>query len=278
MIDINILKKSWYFKEIHLEKWEVLFNEWEIDNNLYIVLKWELRVEKFTSNKKDNTKILGYLDMNDVIWEASLNSDWPKQARIIASYDCNLLSIWADSLIWDFSIKHKKEAFDLLRYIIYLWNKRLSEANYLITANYTITQEIKNLDKISLKNIFKIIEKLKESIWNIDIVYYEINPVMEKFLTLKYDTRLPWKMQSNIIEITNNRLDLLDLKIDEYFNFTQKLSIWSNNLWYLVFLKKWDRFNDIDRKVLASASSSIAWLIKQKQLLDEDRDKEFMSI
>jgi len=83
-------------------------------------------------------------------------------------------------------------------------------------------------------------------------------------------------MQSEVIELTNSMLGILDLKIDNYFNFTQKLSIWKNDLWYLIFLKKNINFNESDKKVLASTSSSIAWLIKQKQLLDEERDKEYM--
>jgi hypothetical protein len=78
-----------------------------------------------------------------------------------------------------------------MKYIIYLANKRLSDANLLITANYNITQEIKNLDSISFESIFKIIEKLKNSINITDIIYYEINPVMKNYLTLKYDTRIP---------------------------------------------------------------------------------------
>ena len=276
MLDINILKKSWYFKEVHLEKWEVLFDEWEINNNIYIILSWELVVHKYMNKSKNKSKVLAYLWKNDIFWEASLNNNLPKKSWIKANYKSILLTIPAKKLTGAFLIKYKNEWLNLMKYIIYLANKRLSDANLLITANYNITQEIKNLDSISFESIFKIIEKLKNSINITDIIYYEINPVMKNYLTLKYDTRIPWKMQSKIIEITNNKLYLLDLRIDDYYNFTQKLSIWSNELGYFIFLKKWSNFNESDKKVLASTSSVIAWLIKQKQLMDEERDKEFM--
>jgi hypothetical protein len=90
-----------------------------------------------------------------------------------------------------FAVKYKQEAFSLLKYIIFLSNKRLSEANYLITSTYTISKEIIELNEITNKTIFSLIEKLKQSIKINDIIYYEVNPVMENYITMKYDTRIP---------------------------------------------------------------------------------------
>jgi hypothetical protein len=99
---------------------------------------------------------------------------------------------------------------------------------------------------------------------------------MEDYITLKYDTRTPWKLLNWVIEIADNELDLLKYKSEWFFTYKQLLAIWTNQIWYLVFLKKWVRFNESDKKVFATTSSSIAWLIKQKQYLDEERDKEYM--
>ncbi|MBT3729171.1 hypothetical protein HOG27_03775 [bacterium] len=68
-------------------------------------------------------------------------------------------------------------------------NKRLSEANYLITAAFKISSEIRALENISNKKIFEVLEMLKNSVEVDDIIYYEANPVMENYVTLKYDTR-----------------------------------------------------------------------------------------
>lgn len=277
MLDINKLKESWYFKEIVLDKWQVLFNEWDFDSNIYIVLIWELAVSKFTSKKKSEKKILAYLKENDIFWEASLNMYKEKEATITATRKTVLLSIDWKEWIENYMKENLGDALSILKYIIFQSNKRLSDSNFLITASYKISKEINELQDINVKNIFELIEKIRDTIWVDHIMYYEANPVMENYITLKYDTRLPWKMLNEIIELTNNNLELLSLKVDDYNIYSQKLSIWTNNLWYLVFLKKNDKFDENDKRVLAIASTSISWLIKQKLLLDEERDKEYMA-
>lgn len=276
MLNLDILKKSWYFTEVFLEKWEVLLKEGEVDDNIYIILAWELSVEKFTTKQKNETKILAYLKTNDVFWEAALNEDKAKEVSVIAKRKSVLLSINAKDWLMKFWEKYPAQVFELLKYLVFLWNKRLSEANYLITASYKISNEIMSLEEINNKKIFELIEKLKDSVKVEHIMYYETNPVVSDYITLKYDTREKWKLQNKVEEITNNKLNLLDLNIKDYFSYTQELSIWKNNLWYLVFLKKWEKFSESDKKVLATTSTSIAGLIKQKQLLDEERDKNFM--
>ncbi len=277
MLDINKLKESWYFKEVFLKKWEVLFSEWDFDNNIYIVLIWELSVWKYTSIKKDEIKILAYLLQNDVFWEASLNTIKEKEVNIIATRKSVLLSINAREWLDEFSKKYPNEASNLLKYIIYLWNKRLSEANYLITATYKISKEILEIEEINNKNIFLLVEKIKESIWVDHIMYYENNTVMKDYIILKYDTRQKWKLLNEVKELTNTKLDLLKLSSENYYMHSQKLSIWNNNLWYLVFLRYNFKFNDGDKKVLSIVSTAISGVIKQKQLMEEERNKEFMS-
>ncbi len=277
MLDINKLKNSWYFKEVFLEKWEVLFNEWDFDNNLYILLHWELTVWKYTSKQKEEIKILAYLKKNEVFWEAALNNNLEKNVTITANRKSIILSINAKEWLEEFSIKYKSEALNLLKYIIFLWNNRLSEANFLITASYKISKEIVEMEEINNKNIFLLIENLKESVGIDHIIYYETNPVLQKYITLKYDTREKWKLLNEVIELTDNKLDLLSLSFEDFYIYSQKLSIWKNNLWYLIFLKKNTKFNETDKKILAITATSIAWVIKQKQLLDEDRDKKYMN-
>jgi len=277
MLDINNLKKSWFFKEVFLKKWEVLFNEGDLDNNIYIVLIWELSVSKYTSKKKTESKILAYLKENDVFWEASLNNWKAKEVTIKATRKTALLAINWKEWIENFLKVNLADWLNLLKYIIFQSNKRLSESNYLITAWYKISKEINELQDINLKNIFSLIEEIKESIWVDHVMYYETNPVMENYVTLRYDTRSPWKMLSQVIELANNKLDLLSLKVDDYNVYSQNLSIWNNNLWYLVFLKKDQKFSENDKRVLSTASTSVSWLIKQKQLLDEQRNIEYMS-
>jgi len=41
MFNIELLENSWFFKIKTLEAWELLFDEWDIDNNLYIIKSCE---------------------------------------------------------------------------------------------------------------------------------------------------------------------------------------------------------------------------------------------
>lgn len=277
MLDINFLKNSWFFSEKVLEKWDTLFVEWDVDNNIYIVLLWELSVEKYTSKNKTETKILAYLKQNDIFGEAALSSSSEKQVNIVASKKTSLIYINAVEWLNKFTQKHLNEGFNLLKYIIYLSNNRLLESNYLITSTYKISKEITELEEVTNKSIFDIIEKLKNSLKVDDVLYYEINPVVPDYITLKYDTRKSWKMLNGVTDIADNELELLSYRSEWYFTFRQILAIWSKSIWYLVFLKKDKKFNDSDKKVFTTTSSAIAGLIRQKQLMDEDRDREFMS-
>jgi len=48
---------------------------------------------------------------------------------------------------------------------------------------------------------------------------------MKNYLTLKYDSRAKGKMQDKIIEVTNNKLDLLSFRVKNMNNYSQELSI-----------------------------------------------------
>ena len=46
MLQLDFLKQSWLFKEFHLQANEMLFDEWETDQNIYIIIAWELEIQK----------------------------------------------------------------------------------------------------------------------------------------------------------------------------------------------------------------------------------------
>lgn len=276
MLQINFLKNSWHFKEFHLEPNEVLFDEGEIDNNIYIVIAWEINVEKYTTSNRDETKVLASLYRNDIFWEAALNSDKPKRVKMVAYRKTFLLSINAREWIQKFSEEYPEEWINLLKYIIHLTNNRLSKSNELITANYKVTQEILKIEKVNNKNIFWLIDKL-ENIINVDYtLFLENNPVLENYLVIKYDSREKWKMKDQIIEITDNRLDLLELKLNDTYHYLQRLSIGEKELWYLIFFRRMKNFNDNDKKILASVSTWISGLIKEKIILEEENNRDYM--
>lgn len=277
MIDINLLINSWYFKTQILKKWDVLFDEWDKNENLYIILNWELQVEKYLSKELNETKVLAYLKKNEIFWEASLNWNWVKEVKIKSKWETHLLYINAKIWLEEFSKKYPTQAVNLLKYIIHLWNKRLIESNRLIAATYKMSKEIMKITKISNKEIFNLVEILKK-ITQVDyILYLEKNQVLENYMTVRYDTREKWKILDKVIEFTDSRLDLLSLRIWNYFTYIQNISIWTEDLWILYFFKKDENFTDNDKKTILLTSLSLAWVIKQKKINDEERDIDYMN-
>ncbi len=277
MLDIKILENSPHFKKRTLEVWEYLFYEGEIDENIYIILVWELKVEKYTNSEKKDKKILATLKKNEVFWEASLNTNKEKQTSIRAKRKTTLLYINANKWLENFRKDYPTEAFNLLKYIIHLSSKRLNISNNLITASYTISQEIIELKDFSYKTIFELIEKIKLiTKTDEEIIYLEENPILKEYVTLKYRTGKKWRMENQVIKIYENKLDLLDLKTKWKYNYTQNLKIWDKNYWYLVFIRNDLDFSENEIKILSILSTSLAWVLKQKEYLREQKNKDYI--
>jgi hypothetical protein len=56
----------------------------------------------------------------------------------------------------------------------------------------------------------------------------------------------------------------------------QKISIGWETLWYLVFGNNSQEFNDSDHRVVESIANSLVWILRQKKLLDEERDRKYI--
>jgi len=280
MLDIQILENSWYFKQITLEPSEILFDEWDIDNNIYIVKSWEISVEKQLTWEENNIKILASLKQWKIFWEWALNDSDQKQVRIKANTKTELLSIDAQKGIEKLLTEKPTEWLSLLKHIIYLWNKRVLKSNAQITSTYEINNSILHLEKIDNRSIFWLIDTFK-NITNVDyVIYLEKNTVLDWYYNLKYDTRYKWKLLDSTLEIQNEEniesvIKSENVQLSDY-NLLEKLHVWNYNIWYFIIWKKTE-FEENDKKIIISIGSSLSWVMRQKRLLDEERDKNYMN-
>lgn len=280
---VKILEESPLFEKKIINKWALLFDEWSTDNNIYIIKKWLLSVEKYTTTEKTQTKQLAILKTWDFLWEASLDkSSQKKEALIKALEKTEILSIDAKKDLKKFIEENPSIWFELLKHIITETNKRLLESNKLITSNHEIEKAISSLKEINSKGIFNLIDKIK-SIVDVDyILYFEKHQVMEDFLTLKYDSRQPNKMQDKIFERSGYFLDLEELFINcdikqEDKIIINKLSIWNEVFWYLILWREKRGFTGSDKKIFTSLANSLAWVIKKLFTDKENKDKIYIS-
>jgi len=279
MLNIEFLENSWFFQIRTLEAWEVLFDEWDIDNNLYIIKEWELSIEKYTNNDRIETKILAKLWNSEIFWEWSLWDSAPKQVKIKATKKTTLLEIEAKNSFEEFLLKHTKKWVDLLSSIIYISNKRLLEANFLITSSYKINKHISEINEFNNKNLFEILDELNKTINSKYVLYAEKNPVLENIVTIKYDSRHKGRMQENIIDLWNWIFDTGDLIKDwislSKYNLIEELKNRNEVIWYLVIWDDEKNFDEWQKKSIWAIAVSIAWYIKQKQYFDENKNIEY---
>ena len=282
MVNIDFLERSWFFQIIEMQENELLFDEWEIDNNLYIIKKLELLIEKYTTSEKNETKILAKLWEWEIFWEWSLSNSWPKQVKVSTSKETILLKIEAQNDFEDFLLKHTKSWVDLLSSIIYISNKRLLESNFLITTSYNINKNISEITEFNNKNLISIFDDLAKTVNSKYILYFEKHPVLDNYLTLKYDTRKQWKLNDKIININSKWLTkdvLLENKIDDNENsYIQELVNKNQIIWYMLIWYWEEDFTQWHKKAISSISVSIAWFIKQKQYFEDNVKNDYYEI
>ncbi len=273
MFNIEDLKSSDYFKEKTLQRWELLFDEWEIDNNLYYVLSWKLSIEKWTTKEKITKKQIAIIKFWDFLWEWSLKESKQKEVSILALEETKLLYIDAVKDFWEFMKNNIELAKNILVNIISLTNKRTLDANKYITSIYEINRTINNIWKINFLEIFKILEKINKILnWEY-LLYLEVNPIEKKYLTLKYDSRKYLKMQDLLVEKWHYKLE--EIWIDKKDKIiTKEISIADEVLWNIIVWRKTD-FNQNEKRIFLAMVNSLSWILKQKKVLEEERDRNF---
>ncbi|MDD2907360.1 MAG: cyclic nucleotide-binding domain-containing protein [Candidatus Gracilibacteria bacterium] len=273
MIDIEFLENSGYFEKINIKAGDILFNEGDIDENLYIIKKGSVFIKKYTSSDKTETKIIAQIGELDIFGEGALGDSEPKQVTVVANQDTELLKIEAKVKFEEFLQKNTKKGIQLLSSIIYIGNKRLLEANFLITLSYRINKYISEITKFNNINLFSIINELSETINCKYIIYIEKNNVIPNIGTIKYDTRLKGKMKQDIIELKNDNIDIEYLKNEglslSNYNLVDELKNGNKVIGYLIIGKENSNFDEGEKKSIGIISVSIAGFIKQKEYIEE---------
>lgn len=272
-MDIKLLTSNEFFKTWELKTWDILFDEWDFDNFLYIIEKWKLVIEKFTTKEKTEVKELAILKHGDIFWEGALSNNNPKEVRIKAVENTTLLRIDAKNDFEEFLKKYPKDWIILLSQIIDISNKRLLESNFLITSSHTITKYISEIWEFNNKNLFDIIDKLLTIYSSKFIIYIEKSPVFDNIFILRYNTKNPWKMQEKILQI-DDMLNIQEIWLKAKDKvLVEKLKIGNKVIWYLIIW--WEKsFSAGEKKSIAMVSVSIAGFVKQKQNREENEREE----
>lgn len=263
-MNISELKNTGFFKTLEIKASEILFDEWDIDDNLYIVISWELSILKYINDEKIEEKELAIVWKNAIIWEGSLSNSHPKEVKIRAIKDAKLLKIDAKKDFEEFLKSFPKQAIDLLWNIIDTTNKRLLESNYIVTIAYNLTKYIWELKEFNYINLFDILDELESTLNIKKVIYFEKSPAYDDIFILRYDSKQKWKLQTKIFTI-KNQLDLLNIEISKKWKvLVEELKIGNKLIAYLVL---WDdkEIKDWQKKAIKIIKPAIASFIRIMQ-------------
>jgi CRP-like cAMP-binding protein len=115
--DLEKENLSLYCQEKYLEKWEVLFIEWEEASAMYILREWSVEISK---NNFWSKKVLWIVEAEEILGEMAIFSNWDKRMATATAMKKTRLVI----VLW-FSIKEIVVKYPwLLEKIINIINKR----------------------------------------------------------------------------------------------------------------------------------------------------------
>jgi len=280
MISIEKLKSSGFFESITLKKGEILFQEGQIDTYLYIIEDGEISIEKNTTVTQWATKKLAKVSIGNIIWEWSISHSKPKEVTAIAQRETSLLRIEWQKKFLEFMNHSPECGFNILKTIIDISNTRVLRANRQILTNFEVNKIINTIEDINYKAIFDLLEHFKKFMEADTILFFESVPWVRNYIKLKYDSRSPEKIHENVINVEQNLLQKSDIEKEEISlekaSLIQNLSIWKTTYGYIVVMKWQHDFDDNDEKILSSICNSFVWIIRQKELQEEEKNKSYM--
>ncbi len=279
MLDLNQLSQNPFFHQKKVQKDELVFDEGEIDTCLYIVWDGEICIEKYLSPERNEVKEIAVLHSTDIFWEWAFSASAPKEVRVRALEDSTLYFI---DVAKDMELclqQFPPLSLQILKEIISLTNKRLLVSNREATINYEITKLINGIEIIDMKNITSLFDQISRIFWSDYLLYLEKKEFIDHTLVIRYDTRNSGKYGDIVITFPDDfKRDVLE----EYWinlwknTLIQKISVGWIILWYIVFWNSLKEFSHSDKRNAQSIANNLVWILRQKKLLDEERDKVYL--
>ncbi|MDQ7022289.1 MAG: hypothetical protein Q9M97_01950 [Candidatus Gracilibacteria bacterium] len=159
--------------------------------------------------------------------------------------------------------KDPQLAKDILVQIISITNKRTLDSNKYIASVYEINKNINNIKQINYLEIFKILNKINLILKGDYILYLETNPIDDKYLSLKYDSRKNLKMQDILVKKGHYRLEEIGIEKDDRI-IVKEIKIANEHLGNIIVGKK-DNFSQNEKRIFLAMINSLSGVLKQKR-------------
>jgi len=276
MLDIQNITSSWFFEHLSLASWEYLFHEWDIDGRLYIVLQWELEIQKSIITQVWQFKSLGKIHSWDILWESALIETKAKEVSIQSTIDTEILFIDVAKNYKKFTLQYPLLSENILLYIIELNNQRLLQSNNEITTNYEISTVISQMKYINSRSVYTLLDTIEHVLWVEQIMFVEKNQALRDTYILKYDSLSEKKIKNTVLNIKSNQLTLDTLKQEniemKVHTLLTPLILWDIYYGYIVISRSQKKFNENEEKILQNIATSLVGVIRQKGIQTEQKN------
>ena len=272
MLDIQKIHDCWHFSTLTLSVGEMLFDQWDVDHNLYIIVSWSLEIRKYRDSSRSDSKLLATLKSWEIFWEAALENELPKEVSIQAQSHTSLIKIHTGDDFELFMQQEPKLSLTLFRAIIASSNKRVSGGNTIITATDEMSRQIRELTTINYKSIFALIDNMCQIVPCDRILYIEKHSTLEWYYILRYNTHQSGKLLSEVIESSDFNLRSIESVIwkSAEINILESLAVGAQTIWYLVYGKMWTAFDNNEMKIISSISPLLWGIIHHKKIMDDN--------
>lgn len=279
MLNLENLLHNPFFHKKWFQENQLIFDEWAIDTCLYIVYEGEICIEKYVSPDKKEVREIAILHSWDVFWEWAFSELTPKEVRVRAVKESMLFYIDVTKDLEQCLQQFPALSLQILKEIISLTNKRLLVSNREATINYEITKMINSIETFDMKSVTSLFDSISQIFGSDYLLYLEKKEFIEHTLVIRYDTREPWKFRDTVIRFPDDfKRDVLEeYGINLWKNtLIQKISVGWILLWYIVFWNAEEDFSHSDKRNAQSIANNLVWILRQKKLLDEERDKVYI--
>lgn len=282
-INIEKYRELIDFEELEFLAWEAIFHQWDIDDKIYIIDKWRISIEQFLWLNREKNRKIAVIWPWAIFWEKALYSPHEeKKSSAIALSDVSLLSINRENFKQKTSSQKNSDKVlsSFLWEVITQSNDRLNSVNQELWYIFEFTSFLSRIHKIKTDTLSKIIKEIMSLIFCDYIVFLKKHHIIEDTYITKYDTRdnkFLWEVfekKSGLLPI-DEVYERLEINQNENI-MVNKISIWDDELWYLICSRVEQKWWDHEKKIMKSFAMSLTWIVQKLDIKEDQKNKDML--
>jgi len=193
-----------FFTDKNYKPGDIIFDEGDISNSLFVIEKGDVIIEKATNKDKTEFKDLAIISDNNIVGEMGLFENIPRTARVRALTEVKALEITKDNF-FEIIKTNPSISFNFFSFIIKTLAERISHTSKELTLLYDISKSI-----------------IKETLDEKEFISSLIDEI-----SFYFDN---WEIEGYVYNIFNDEFEKVK-EIDKEINLDKKTKEYNEPLW-----------------------------------------------